>query len=63
MPTIFFYGPKLEKNEARQMVKSFTEAASKVTGISEKAFVVYLRPTEHEEVAVGGELLADKKRS
>jgi hypothetical protein len=32
MPTIFFYGPKLEKEKKKELVRSFTESASKVTG-------------------------------
>lgn len=42
MPTIFFYGPKLEKEKRKEMIKSFTETASRLTGIEKSAFVVYL---------------------
>jgi len=59
MPTIFFYGPKLEKEKRRIMIKEFTETASKLTGIDRSAFVVYLRESVPEEVGVGGELLED----
>jgi 4-oxalocrotonate tautomerase len=61
MPTIFFYGPKLDKEKSREMIKSFTETASKVTGLNKAAFVVYLRESSHENVGVGGELLEDRK--
>ncbi len=61
MPTIFFYGPKLDKGKSRDMIKSFTETASRLTGISKQAFVVYLREASHETVGVGGELLKDRK--
>ncbi len=60
MPTIFFYGPNLDKGKSSEMVKSFTETASRLTGIPESAFVVYLRETSHEKVGVGGELLVDR---
>ena len=60
MPTIFFYGPKLDKEKSREIIKSFTENASRVTGIDKPAFVVYLRESSHEDVGVGGELLEDK---
>jgi len=60
MPTIFFYGPKLDKEKKREMIKSFTETASKVTGIDKSAFVVYLRESTPENVGVGGELLEDR---
>jgi len=60
MPTIFFYGSKLDKEKKREMIKSFTETASKVTGIDKSAFVVYLRESTPENVGVGGELLEDR---
>ena len=60
MPTIFFYGPKMDKDKSREMIKSFTETASKVTGLNKSAFVVYLRESDPENVGVGGELLEDR---
>jgi len=60
MPTIFFYGPKLDKDKSREMIRSFTETASKVTGLNKSAFVVYLRESDPENVGVGGELLEDR---
>jgi len=62
MPTIFFYGPKLEKEKKRDMIKSFTETASRLTGIDKSAFVVYLWESSPENVGVGGELLEDRKK-
>jgi 4-oxalocrotonate tautomerase family enzyme len=62
MPTIFFYGPELDGEKKRKMVKEFTRAASEATGITEAAFVIYLHSTDHEHVAVGGQLLADRKK-
>jgi len=60
MPTIFFYGPELEREKKKELIKSFTEKASELTGIDKSAFVVYLRKSTHEDVGVGGMLLADK---
>lgn len=60
MPTIFFYGPKLNKEKSREMIRSFTEAASRLTGIERSAFVVYLRESTPENVGVAGELLEDR---
>ena len=60
MPTIFFYGPKLDKEKSREMIKSFTETASRLTGIDKPSFVVYLRESTPDSVGVGGELLEDK---
>lgn len=62
MPTIFFYGPKLDKEKSREMIKSFTDTASRLTGINRSAFVVYLRESSPENVGVGGELLEDRQK-
>ncbi len=62
MPTIFYYGPDLDKDKKRELVRTFTKAASDATGINESAFVVYLRPTTPDTVAVGGELLEDRRK-
>jgi len=63
MPTIFFYGPKLDKEKTKEMIKSFTDTASRLTGIQKSAFVVYLRESTPQDVGVGGELLEDVIRS
>ena len=60
MPTIFFYGPKLDKEKSREMISSFTDTASKLTGIDKSSFVIYLRESSHDNVGVGGALLEDK---
>ncbi len=60
MPTIFFYGPELDKEKSRGMIRSFTDTASRLTGIDRSAFVVYLRASSPENVGVGGELLEDR---
>ncbi len=59
MPTIFFYGPKLDKGKRKEMIKSFTDTASRLTDVEKSAFVVYLRESTPEDVGVGGELLED----
>jgi phenylpyruvate tautomerase PptA (4-oxalocrotonate tautomerase family) len=63
MPTIFFYGPRLDKDKSRDMIQSFTETASRLTGIERSAFVIYLRESGPENVGVGGELLEDRLKS
>ncbi len=60
MPTIFFYGPELDVEKKREIIKSFTETASRLTGIDKSAFVIYLRPGSTDMVGVGGELLSDR---
>jgi len=60
MPTIFFYGPALDDEKKRELISSFTETASRLTGIDKSAFVVYLRASSPDKVGVGGELLKDR---
>ena len=60
MPTIFFYGSELNNEKKKELIKSFTETASKLTGIDKSAFVVYLRPSSPDNVGVGGELLRER---
>ncbi len=62
MSTIFFYGPKLDKEKSKEIIRDFTETASRLTGIQNSAFVVYLRESTPENVGVGGELLEDRLR-
>ena len=60
MPTIFFYGPQLDDEKKKELIKSFTESASKLTGIDKSVFTVYLRASSPDNVGVGGELLKEK---
>ncbi|MBA7674404.1 hypothetical protein ES703_82618 [subsurface metagenome] len=60
MPTIFFYGPELDDEKKRELISSFTETASRLTGIDKSAFVVYLRASSPDKVGVGGELLKER---
>jgi len=60
MPTIFFYGPRLEKDKKRELIRTFTKKASELTGIDESGIVVYLRPIDPEDAGVGGKLLEDR---
>jgi 4-oxalocrotonate tautomerase len=62
MPTIFFYGPKMDKEKKKEMIKSFTETASSLTGIDRSAFVVYLQESNPENVGVGGILLEERRK-
>ena len=62
MPVITLKGPKLTKEQKVELVKSFTETASRVTNIAASAFVVYLEEMEPENIGVGGTLLADRNK-
>jgi len=60
MPVIFFYGPELVDGKKKELIKSFTESASKVTGIDKSAFTVLLRPSSADNIGVGGEQLKER---
>ena len=60
MPTIFFYGPQLDDEKKKELIGSFTETASRLTGIDKAAFVIYLRSSSPDNVGVGGELLRER---
>jgi 4-oxalocrotonate tautomerase len=62
VPTIQFDGPKMTVEQKKDLVASFSEAASRVTGIPKQAFVVYIRENDPENVGVGGELLLERKK-
>ncbi|KXS41744.1 MULTISPECIES: 4-oxalocrotonate tautomerase DmpI [unclassified Candidatus Frackibacter] len=60
MPIITLDGPKLTKEQKKELIKGFTETASNVVNLPEEAFVVLIKEMEAENVGVGGELLAEK---
>ncbi len=59
MPTIVFHCPKLNEQQKRDAVRRLTAAASEITGIDRKSFVVYLEEKDPANVGVGGEILRD----
>lgn len=60
MPTIFFYGPELDHVKKKELIRNFTETASRLTGIDKSAVIVYLRACSPDNVGVGGELLRER---
>ena len=62
MPIITLEGPKLDKDKKKEIIKGFTDVASKVMPyIPREAFVVLLKENSQENVGVGGEILSDLK--
>ena len=62
MPIITLEGPKLDKDKKKEIIKGFTDVASKVMpSVPKQAFVVLLKENSQENVGVGGELLSDLK--
>ena len=59
MPLIVFEGPKMEKEKKLELVRSFADAASRITGIRIEAITTVIHENGPENVGVGGELLVD----
>ncbi len=62
MPTIKFEISKLSEETKRELVKEITSVSSKITGIREEAFVVFINEYEKDNISVGGTLLSDKMK-
>jgi len=63
MPNITIDGPELKDIDAkRELVKSMTEAASKAYGIPKEAFVILIKESPPDNVAIGGTLLIDRAK-
>lgn len=63
MPLITIDGPKLSKEQKAELVKSFSETASKIMGLPVDAMIVIIRENEPENVGVGNCLLCDLRRT
>ena len=63
MPIITIEGPRIEAIEIRRnLVRDLTEAASRAYGMPREKMIVLIRENTPEQVAVGGELIADLRR-
>lgn len=60
MPVITLEAAKLTKEQKAQLVKEFTESASKITGTPKNAFYVFLKESGLDNIGVGGELLSER---
>ena len=63
MPVITIDGPEIaDLNRKRTLVREMTEAAERAFGLPKASIVVLLRENRPDNVGVGGELVADRKR-
>ena len=62
MPTITMDGPKMTKEQKTELVAEFTKTASRITGIPQQGFVVYINEVDPENVGVGGVLLVERRK-
>ncbi|MBC3796056.1 4-oxalocrotonate tautomerase DmpI [Acetobacterium tundrae] len=61
MPVITLEAGILNADQKRQLVKEFTNTASKVMNVPEQAFIVLLKENELDNIGFGGALLSDQK--
>lgn len=65
MPSVDIQGPALDIEEKRVLVSEVTQAIKKAYqrfGIADETIVVHIRANKPDDVAVGGVLVADKKK-
>lgn len=60
MPVITLDIMELDKSQKEELVKEFTEIASKVTGIPADLFYVFINESKKENIGVGGTLLSEQ---
>ncbi len=63
MPIITIEGPELSKDQKAELVKSFSQTASKIMGLPVEAMVVIIREVGAENVGLGDCLLCDLNRT
>lgn len=61
MPVITIDGPKLSKEQKAELVKEFSETASRIMGLPVEAIITIIREVEAENVGIGNILLCDRK--
>lgn len=61
MPIITLEGPSIaDLDKKRQLVKSLTEAATRVYGLPAETIVVIIKENQPDNVGVGGVLITDR---
>jgi len=54
-------GGKLTKKQKEDLVRELTKTASNITGISEGAFMVFIKEMDFENIGSNGVLLSERK--
>ena len=63
MPIITIEGPEIKDLDTRRaMVRELTDAAARAYGLPREKMIVLIRESTPDQVAVGGELLADLRK-
>ena len=50
---------QIDKDQKEQLVKEFTESASRIMNIPPETFIVYLKENELDNIGSGGKLLSN----
>jgi 4-oxalocrotonate tautomerase len=61
MPVITIEGPELTKEQKAELVKEFSETASRIMGLPVEAMITIIREVESENVGTGNILLCDRR--
>ena len=62
MPVIMIEGPPIpEISKKREFVANLTRAAADAYGMPKEKIIVLIRENRPDQVAVGGELIADRR--
>ncbi|WP_018704054.1 4-oxalocrotonate tautomerase DmpI [Anaeromusa acidaminophila] len=62
MPVITIEGALMNVEQKRKLAKVLTREAAEIMSVPEAAFIVLLKENSHENIGVGGTLLADRKK-
>jgi len=61
MPVITLEAGELRKEQKQQLVKEFTDIASKILNVPEQAFIVFLKENDFDNIGFGGQLLSERQ--
>lgn len=63
MPILTLETGFLNKDQKEELIRELTETAARITGITEKSFIVLLKELDDDNVGVGGQVLTEVKKS
>ncbi|HHV70996.1 MAG TPA: 4-oxalocrotonate tautomerase [Clostridia bacterium] len=60
MPVIYVEGPKMNKEQKEELIKTLTEKSAQILNLPTQAFTVVINEHDPDNVGVGGELLSKR---
>lgn len=61
MPVITLEAARLTREQKRQLVREFTESASRIMQMPADLFYVFLKESDPDNIGVGGTILSDRR--